>query len=72
MDLKILDVGSKYGTRNTIKLFSLIVQSTSDSTAAKAKMNKFLNICLLLEFIKDRWYYDHKTGAFSFVEKITL
>jgi len=54
MDLKILDVGSKYGTRNTIKLFSLIVQSTSDSTAAKAKMNKFLNICLLLEFIKDR------------------
>lgn len=54
MGLTILDGGSKYGPRNTIKFFSLIVQSTSDSTAAKAKMNNFLNICLLLEFIKDR------------------
>jgi len=43
MGLTILDVGSKYGPRNKIKIFSLIVLSNSDSTAAKEKMNNFLN-----------------------------
>jgi hypothetical protein len=48
MGLTIIDVGSKNGPRNKIKMFSLIVLSNSDSTAKKSIMKNFLNICLLI------------------------